>query len=50
MHQADLAKQLGVSQQFVSKVETGERRLDMVETIEIARVLSLDLHALIKKL
>jgi transcriptional regulator with XRE-family HTH domain len=29
--QADLAKRIGESQSFVSKVERGERRLDVVE-------------------
>jgi len=50
LHQADLAKKLKVSQQFISKVETGERQLTLVEAIEMARSLSIDIHALIKKL
>jgi transcriptional regulator with XRE-family HTH domain len=40
--QADLAAQLRVRQQFISKYENGERRLDAVEFIDIARCLGLD--------
>ena len=42
MTQTDLAKALGHHQQFVSRFETGERRLDVVEWIDIARCLGLD--------
>lgn len=42
MTQWDLAKRLGKPQSFVSKVEAGERRLDVVEFVEIARILDLD--------
>jgi transcriptional regulator with XRE-family HTH domain len=42
MTQTDLAKALGHHQQFVSRYETGERRLDVVEWIDIARCLGLD--------
>jgi transcriptional regulator with XRE-family HTH domain len=31
LNQADLAKRVGETQSFVSKVERGERRLDFVE-------------------
>lgn len=48
LHQSGLAKKLGVSQQFISKVETGERQLDFVEAIEIARALSVDVKTLLK--
>lgn len=34
MTQAALAGKLGVAQSFVAKVETGERRLDVVEFIK----------------
>jgi transcriptional regulator with XRE-family HTH domain len=40
--QVSLAKRLGRPQSFVSKYERGERRLDMIEFLEVARALSLD--------
>lgn len=39
--QATLAKRLGRHQQFVSRYETGERRLDVVEFADIAAALEL---------
>lgn len=40
--QVALAKRLGRPQSFVSKFENGERRLDVIEFIEIARALGAD--------
>ncbi len=40
--QVELAERLGRPQQFVSKVERGERRLDLVEFIAVCRALRLD--------
>jgi len=40
--QTDLAKRLGRSQAMVSNYERGQRRVDVGEFIEIARVLGLD--------
>lgn len=37
--QAQLAKRLEIPQSYVSKYETGERRLDFVETAEICEAL-----------
>jgi transcriptional regulator with XRE-family HTH domain len=42
LHQKELALILGRPQQFVSKVETGERRLDIVEFLDYASALELD--------
>lgn len=39
--QAELAQRLGSRQQFVSKYESGERRLDVIEYFEIARIIGL---------
>jgi transcriptional regulator with XRE-family HTH domain len=36
--QAEVGRRLGVRQPFVSKVESGERRLDPVELAQIAAV------------
>ena len=40
--QVTLAKRLGCPQSFVSKFESGERRLDVIEFLEVARALGVD--------
>ena len=40
--QTDIALQLGKPQSYVSKYERGERRLDIVELIAVAKVLGVD--------
>ena len=45
--QHDLATRLGRLQTFVSKYERGERRLDVVEFVQVARALGLHASALI---
>ncbi len=42
LRQADVAEKLGVPQSFVSKYETGERRLDLIELRRICEALDLD--------
>lgn len=42
LSQGALAKRLGRHQQFVSRYEIGERRLDVVEFADIARSLGCD--------
>ena len=37
--QADVAKSLGLPQSYVSKYESGERRLDFVETVLVCEAL-----------
>ena len=41
LKQSELANRLGVQQQFVSKYETGERRLDIGAVLEICAALDL---------
>jgi len=48
--QADLAKSLGKRQQFVSKYESGERRLDPVEVLDIGHALGIDIYDLLKSI
>lgn len=43
-----MARIIGHHQQFVSRYETGERRLDVVEFVDIATSLGLDPIALLK--
>ena len=45
--QSDLAARLGRLQTFVSKYERGERRLDVIEYVQVARVLGLKASELI---
>jgi transcriptional regulator with XRE-family HTH domain len=42
LRQVDLAGRLGKPQSFVSKMERGERRLDVVELIVVARAIGVD--------
>ena len=39
--QAQLAEALGKPQSFIAKVESGERRLDVVEFVHLAKLLGL---------
>lgn len=48
--QQGLAEKLGLHKQFVSRVELGERRLDVVEFADIARALELDPSELVRSL
>jgi transcriptional regulator with XRE-family HTH domain len=42
LSQTDMAARLRSHQQFVSRYETGERRLDIVEFVDVARALGLN--------
>lgn len=48
--QVSLAKRLNKPQSYVSKYENGERRLDVVEFLDIAACLELDAAAFIQRL
>jgi transcriptional regulator with XRE-family HTH domain len=48
--QDGLAKQLGETQSFISKVERGERRLDVVELRAFCRALKIPFPAFVNKL
>ncbi len=48
--QQALAESLNKPQSFVSKYESGERRLDLVEFLDVAEALQFDQYAFIKKL
>ena len=48
--QAEVAERLKRPQSFVSKYETGERRLDVVEFLEVAEALAADSVDLVAEL
>ena len=48
--QAKLAKKIRRPQSYVSKYERGDRRLDVVEFIEVAQVIGFDPHEFLQKL
>jgi transcriptional regulator with XRE-family HTH domain len=48
--QMELAQMLRQPQSFVSRYETGERRLDLVELIELTSLLGCDLRKIVGKL
>lgn len=48
--QVQLSETLGMPQSFVSKYETGERRLDLIEVREVCQALGTTLAAFAKKL
>ena len=50
MKQVELAEQLGVPQSFVSKYESGERQLDLLELRRICQVLGIPFDAFIRQL
>lgn len=47
MTQTEVAEKLGRPQSYIAKVEGGERRIDIVELIDLAQVIGLDLGALL---
>lgn len=47
--QEELAKKLDRPQSFISKVENGERRIDVVEFLVLARHLGSDPYALLRR-
>ena len=48
--QEEVARRLRRPQSFVSKYETGERRLDIVELLEVTEVLGVDARRIIAAL
>lgn len=48
--QVQVAAELGVPQSFVSKYESGERRLDVIELGHVARVLGVSVRVVLERL
>lgn len=50
LRQIDLAEKLGVYQSWVTHLESGQRRVDVVELIELGRIIGFDPADVVKKL
>lgn len=50
LKQSDVAQSLGRHQPFVSNVESGQRRISVVELLGLADAIGFDLHDLIEEL
>ncbi|RUV23648.1 helix-turn-helix transcriptional regulator [Mesorhizobium sp. M7A.F.Ca.MR.245.00.0.0] len=50
LSQAEVAKVLGRHQPFIANIESGERRVDLVELMDIAKIIDLDVVALVRDL
>ncbi len=48
--QHDVAQRLGLPQSYVSKYETGERRLDLIEFLQVADALEINSVEFVQKL
>jgi len=48
--QAELAKKLGRYQSFVARVESGQRRIDIIELLDLAEVIGFDPREALKRL
>ncbi|MCB5205451.1 helix-turn-helix domain-containing protein [Neorhizobium sp. T786] len=48
--QAELASKLGEYQSFVARLESGQRRVDVIEFLELARILRFDPLKVLKEL
>ena len=49
LKQSELSEQLGVSQSFISKIENGERKIDIIELKTICNILGTTLELFIKE-
>lgn len=50
MTQDDLAEALGEYQSFVARLESGQRRVDVIEFLDMAKAIGFDPKAIIAKL
>lgn len=50
LRQSQVAERLGRHQPFVSEIENGQRRVDLIEFLDIAEAIGVDPHALVEEL
>lgn len=50
LNQEDVAERLRRPQSFISKYESGERRLDVIEYIEVCAAIGVSPHSIITRL
>lgn len=50
LRQVDLAAKLGVYQSWVTHMESGQRRIDVIELIELGKAIGFDPAELVRKL
>jgi transcriptional regulator with XRE-family HTH domain len=50
LRQIDLAAKLGVYQSWVTHMESGQRRIDVIELIELGRIIGFDPADVVRKL
>ena len=50
LRQVDVAKRLGRYQSYVTNIETGQRRIDVVELLDLAEAIGFDPHEAIATL
>jgi transcriptional regulator with XRE-family HTH domain len=50
LRQVDLAAKMGVYQSWVTHMESGQRRIDVIELIELGKAIGFDAADLVRKL
>jgi ribosome-binding protein aMBF1 (putative translation factor) len=50
LRQVDLAAKMGVYQSWVTHMESGQRRIDVIELIELGKAIGFDAAAMVRKL
>lgn len=46
--QTELAAKLGQYQSFVARLESGQRRVDVIELIELSEIIGFDVHEIVE--
>jgi transcriptional regulator with XRE-family HTH domain len=50
LRQIDVAEQLGKPQSFIAKIESGERKIDLIDVLNVCAVVKLNPEQLIDRL